>query len=61
MSEILCGAIGSIPAHVGESLNSALNYVENRVYPRLCGGIRPLLDMIMYFCGLSPPMRGNPG
>ena len=31
------------------------------VYPRVCGGTRPLLDIPPQGAGLSPRMRGNPG
>ena len=53
------GAVGSIPAHAGEPFGSRRGTSPARVYPRACGGTRPICPALPASKGLSPRMRGN--
>ena len=51
---------GSIPACAGEPEPSG-NYTRcDAVYPRVCGGTRSALVVVIMLSGLSPRVRGNP-
>ena len=51
---------GSIPAPAGEPLESSPPPPPHRVYPRACGGTRPVRILFNIVIGLSPRLRGNP-
>ena len=51
---------GSIPAYAGEPGLTRTGWTTCRVYPRVCGGTRRLVDSAGGRLGLSPRMRGNP-
>ena len=50
---------GSIPAYAGEPVPPQLRQRLQKVYPRVCGGTRPLRKGNPMDEGLSPRMRGN--
>ena len=50
---------GSIPACAGEPTLRAATASWRRVYPRVCGGTRPLPPPTCCRLGLSPRVRGN--
>ncbi len=50
---------GSIPACAGEPAPASQYRDEKGVYPRVCGGTRPLLPATHNSPGLSPRVRGN--
>ena len=50
---------GSIPASAGEPLIRFCFSSSIQVYPRECGGTRPLVHPVNYQIGLSPRVRGN--
>ena len=50
---------GSIPACAGEPIAPVGQAPEQRVYPRVCGGTSSVGPFQMWFCGLSPRVRGN--
>ena len=50
---------GSIPACAGEPLAHGPNEVEERVYPRVCGGTIEKYREDVLAAGLSPRVRGN--
>ena len=49
----------SIPACAGEPLQSRKSKRHVAVYPRVCGGTRPVFSPFVYQYGLSPRVRGN--
>ena len=52
---------GSIPALAGERRDAIGQLVQERVYPRACGGTTPVLAAYATAEGLSPRLRGNAG
>ena len=52
---------GSIPACAGEPAAMLDTSDRVSVYPRVCGGTRPILPVNVMTTGLSPRVRGNPG
>ena len=50
----------SIPACAGEPLSNVAHRVAGGVYPRVCGGTEPGLQVLAQCLGLSPRVRGNP-
>ena len=50
---------GSIPAHAGEPPPVPPGRFGSRVYPRACGGAKPLTILTGIEAGLSPRMRGS--
>ena len=52
---------GSIPACAGEPARRIMAHPRWRVYPRVCGGTRPIPNISAGFYGLSPRVRGNRG
>ena len=52
-------ARGSIPARAGEPLIAAPLAIQNKVYPRACGGTPSRLGGPGRAPGLSPRVRGN--
>ena len=50
---------GSIPACAGEPSLFAGQGLQNKVYPRVCGGTRVRIDNGFTHRGLSPRVRGN--
>ena len=54
-------APGSIPAYAGEPAPRCTPRTGTTVYPRVCGGTRPVYIAGHKQQGLSPRMRGNPG
>ena len=53
------GQCGSIPARAGEPTAGKRNATSSRVYPRACGGTRPVPASESPGEGLSPRVRGN--
>ena len=53
-------ASGSIPACAGEPIHLCGECTVSRVYPRVCGGTRDVLQARQLLDGLSPRVRGNP-
>ena len=51
---------GSIPACAGEPCLSGRISASAEVYPRVCGGTRPVSPPAAQPLGLSPRVRGNP-
>ena len=51
--------VRSIPACAGASDRAAARLSKRRVYPRVCGGIRPPEEETDLFHGLSPRVRGH--
>ena len=51
---------GSIPACAGEPFGVASLSLFRRVYPRVCGGTRYTVFILIGRRGLSPRVRGNP-
>ena len=51
---------GSIPACAGEPACAHRGMRTVSVYPRVCGGTRPVTEMPSKPTGLSPRVRGNP-
>ena len=51
--------LGSIPACAGEPGSSSLPFQSLRVYPRVCGGTREVVNLRFRENGLSPRVRGN--
>ena len=51
---------GSIPARAGEPLPRGSTDLNNRVYPRPCGGALASRVATALKAGLSPPVRGSP-
>ena len=49
----------SIPACAGETTASPSTSSTNTVYPRVCGGNRTRVPIIMTATGLSPRVRGK--
>ena len=62
-NQISCAARGdsrrSIPACAGEPFLSGFFQRPVKVYPRVCGGTPPVLDLAVIHRGLSPRVRGN--
>ena len=56
----LIGGVGSIPACAGEAAGLAAGLPPLRVYPRVCGGSRPIRGRTRRHRGLSPRVRGKP-
>ena len=56
----LNAAQGSIPACAGEPPFGGAEVVNDRVYPRVCGGTLIVVGMLTIVAGLSPRVRGNP-
>ncbi len=54
-------SVGSIPACAGEPRPAASGQRRPAVYPRVCGGTRPVGKPALRRSGLSPRVRGNPG
>ena len=50
---------GSIPACAGEPARGIERQPSPRVYPRVCGGTPPALNIPCQVRGLSPRVRGN--
>ena len=50
---------GSIPACAGEPPDAPVDYSEDRVYPRVCGGTGSSAQPETGCAGLSPRVRGN--
>ena len=50
---------GSIPAYAGEPRRRRPHSLDERVYPRVCGGTGSLAGSEVPVLGLSPRMRGN--
>ena len=51
---------GSIPAPAGEPTDQSLTQIDERVYPRACGGTGRNHRRLSAWSGLSPRLRGNP-
>ena len=51
--------IGSIPACAGEPIQRLDHAASIPVYPRVCGGTKPLGSITLKSQGLSPRVRGN--
>ncbi len=51
---------GTIPACAGEPLPQSLLFLQQKDYPRVCGGTRPVRVSSIARWGLSPRVRGNP-
>ena len=52
--------VGSIPACAGEPGAGGAGGERYVVYPRVCGGTQPDIDLADVVKGLSPRVRGNP-
>ena len=52
-------SLGSIPACAGEPVRQRAVEVNNKVYPRVCGGTMPAPTGPVTNEGLSPRVRGN--
>ena len=50
---------GSIPACAGEPSTVHTPRLSRSVYPRVCGGTKPLTTRKAWWKGLSPRVRGN--
>ena len=50
---------GPIPAYAGEPTRTGPSPLNDRAYPRVCGGARPFLPYSFTISGLSPRMRGS--
>ena len=51
--------VGSIPAPAGEPQSAPRTAPRTAVYPRACGGTRPVHSKVKGRQGLSPRLRGN--
>ena len=59
---IVCiGLSGSIPACAGEPRRLLIRDLQNKVYPRVCGGTLQIVWTDTKAKGLSPRVRGNLG
>ena len=51
---------GSIPACAGEPQDRGDDAIDDRVYPRVCGGADQVEHWLDTCTGLSPRVRGSP-